>query len=175
MISINNTMKRFTGRGAITTLKRSRPGSSSGSSFDMGDFIKASQQVEETIAFPSIEWPSFDDDSDDSSSSSSNTSISDFDNSCSRSSRTRQENEDDEGEYGFSSSPRKRQCRGLIRCDRSCNLTSLWEMAITSERRGSNGSLSWWHARPTTQRYNHQIHAQTTLPLYTKKSNPFSC
>jgi len=109
----------------------------------MGDFIKASQQIEETIAFPSIEWPSFDDDdSDDSSSSSSNNSISGYNNSSSRSRATTLENEDDEGEYGFSSSPRKRQCRGLIRCDRSCNLTSLWEMAITSERSGSNGSLS---------------------------------
>jgi len=142
MISINNTMQRSTGRGATTTLKRSRPGSSSCSSFDMGDFIKASQQIEETIAFPSIEWPSFDDD-DSSSSSSSNNSISDYNNSSSRSSRTTTlENEDDEGEYGFSASSRKRQCRGLVRCDRSCNLTSLWEMAIMSERRGSNGSLS---------------------------------
>mmetsp|Transcript_37076 Transcript_37076/g.41417 ORF Transcript_37076/g.41417 Transcript_37076/m.41417 type:complete len:131 (-) Transcript_37076:29-421(-) len=72
MISINNTMQRSTGRGATTTLKRSRPGSSSCSSFDMRDFIKASQQIEETIAFPSIEWPSFDDDDSSSSSSSNN-------------------------------------------------------------------------------------------------------
>mmetsp|Transcript_57636 Transcript_57636/g.64382 ORF Transcript_57636/g.64382 Transcript_57636/m.64382 type:complete len:121 (-) Transcript_57636:168-530(-) len=89
IISINSNtitcMKRPTGRGATTTrtrtttsLKRSR----SRSSFDMRDFLQASQQVEETIAaFPAaaidIEWTttSFEDtDSDDTSSSSSGSS-----------------------------------------------------------------------------------------------------
>mmetsp|Transcript_55088 Transcript_55088/g.63584 ORF Transcript_55088/g.63584 Transcript_55088/m.63584 type:complete len:173 (-) Transcript_55088:374-892(-) len=162
IISINNTitcMKRPTGRGATTTrtrtttsLKRSR----SRSSFDMRDFLQASQQVEETIAaFPAaaidIEWTttSFDDtDSDDTSSSSgssSNTySSNDSDNSCSRSRSRSDEGEYDDADCSSTSSPRrrKRHCRGLRRCDRSCNLTSLWEMAIMSERRGSNGSLS---------------------------------
>jgi hypothetical protein len=117
-----------------SSMKRSR--SSASSSFDMGDFIKASQQVEETIAFPTIEWPSLDcDDSDDSSSSD------DSDFSFSRT--TKDDDDDSEDDDFFQQQPsRKRQCRGLTRCDRSCNLSSLFEMAITSERRGSNGSLS---------------------------------
>jgi hypothetical protein len=116
-----------------SSMKRSR--SSASSSFDMADFIKASQQVEETIAFPTIEWPSFDyDDSDDSSSS---------DDSDYSFSRTTKDDDDSEDDDFFQQQPsRKRQCRGLTRCDRSCNLSSLCEMAITSERRGSNGSLS---------------------------------
>jgi len=116
--------------------KRSAPSSGS---FDMGEFLKASQQVEDTIAFPTIEWPSFDDDYDSSSSSS------DDDNSYSMrslSTRTREEREEDDDDFFQQQSPRKRQCRGLIRCDRSCNLSSLWEMAASSERHGSNGSLS---------------------------------
>jgi len=119
-----------------SSMKRSR--SSASSSFDMGDFIKASQQVEETIAFPTIEWPSldYDDNSDDSSSSDDSDSFS-F-------SRTTKDDDDDSEDYDFfqQQPSRKRQCRGLTRCDRSCNLSSLFEMAITSERRGSNGSLS---------------------------------
>jgi len=118
-----------------SSMKRSR--SSASSSFDMGDFIKASQQVEETIAFPTIEWPSLDSDDDDDSSSSCD----DSDFSFSRT--TKNDNDDDEDDDFFQQQPiRKRQCRGLSRCDRSCNLSSLYEMAITSERRGSNGSLS---------------------------------
>jgi hypothetical protein len=123
-----------------SSMKRSRPSSSSSSSsssFDMRDFIKASQQVEETIAFPTIEWPSLDYDDDDDSSSSCD----DSDFSFSRT--TKNDNDDDEDDDFFQQQPiRKRQCRGLSRCDRSCNLSSLYEMAITSERRGSNGSLS---------------------------------
>lgn len=102
-------------------LKRLRSRSTVSGSFDMGDFLKASQQVEETIAFPAIEWPSFDD--DDSSVASSVT-------------------KDDDEEEDYFQHSRKRQCRGLVRCDRSCNLSSLWEIAKLSERSGSNGSLS---------------------------------
>lgn len=144
IISSNNTatcMKRPTGRGATTTcsiatttsLKRSR----SRSSFDMRDFLQASQQVEETIAvFPAaIEWTttSFDDtDSDDTSSTGSS---SDSDNSSTRSCSRSDEGEYDDSDCLSTSSPRrrKRHCRGLRRCDRSCNLTSLWEMAMTAE------------------------------------------
>eukprot|EP00339_Tiarina_fusa_P003163 CAMPEP_0117046424 /NCGR_PEP_ID=MMETSP0472-20121206/32104_1 /TAXON_ID=693140 ORGANISM="Tiarina fusus, Strain LIS" /NCGR_SAMPLE_ID=MMETSP0472 /ASSEMBLY_ACC=CAM_ASM_000603 /LENGTH=117 /DNA_ID=CAMNT_0004758779 /DNA_START=33 /DNA_END=386 /DNA_ORIENTATION=+ len=44
----------------VQSLKRSR----SGFSFDMSAFDEASQQVEDSIAFPSIEW-SFDDSDDE--------------------------------------------------------------------------------------------------------------
>jgi hypothetical protein len=44
-------------------LKRSQ--SSEVVSFDMSAFAEASQQVEDSIAFPSIEWSFSDDDSDD--------------------------------------------------------------------------------------------------------------
>merc|ERR1740117_295022 len=116
-----------------TSMKRSRSSAAS-SAFDMGDFIKASQQVEETIAFPTIEWPSldYDDNSDDSSSSDDSDSFS----------FSRITKEDDDDDFFQQQPSRKRLCRGLTRCDRSCNLSSLFEMAITSERRGSNGSLS---------------------------------
>ena len=115
-----------------SSMKRSRPSVSS--AFDMGDFIKASQQVEETIAFPTIEWPSldYDDNSDDSSSSDDSDSFS----------FSRITKDDDDDDFFQQQPSRKRLCRGLTRCDRSCNLSSLFEMAITSERRGSNGSLS---------------------------------
>ena len=115
-----------------SSMKRSR--SSASSAFDMGDFMKASQQVEETIAFPTIEWPSldYDDNSDDSSSSDDSDSFS----------FSRITKEDDDDDFFQQQPSRKRLCRGLTRCDRSCNLSSLFEMAITSERRGSNGSLS---------------------------------
>lgn len=121
-----------------SSMKRSR--SSASSAFDMGDFIKASQQVEETIAFPTIEWPSldYDDNSDDSSSSDDSDSF-----SFSRITKDDDDDDDSENDDFFQQQPsRKRLCRGLTRCDRSCNLSSLFEMAITSERRGSNGSLS---------------------------------
>jgi len=114
-----------------TSLKRSR--SALSGTFDMGEFLKASQQVEETIVFPSIEWPSFDDDE--------SSTTSDTENSFSTSSSPREEfDEDDEEEY--SPSPRKRQCRGLTRCGKSCNLQSLWQISGDMERRGSFGSLS---------------------------------
>merc|ERR1719223_561570 len=99
------------------TLKRSRsfsPSELSGS-FNMGEFLKASQQVEETIAFPAIEWPSFDDDDDDNSSDAS---------SLTSARELRQDVEEDE-EEDFFQGRRKRQCRGLTRCSRSCNLSSL--------------------------------------------------
>jgi hypothetical protein len=44
-------------------LKRSR--TSCETSFDMSAFEEASKQVEESIAFPSIEWSVFDDDNDE--------------------------------------------------------------------------------------------------------------
>jgi hypothetical protein len=47
----------------IKNLKRSR--SSEVVSFDMSAFTEASQQVEDSVAFPSIEWSFGDDDSDD--------------------------------------------------------------------------------------------------------------
>jgi hypothetical protein len=46
-------------------LKRSRSTMGSFESFDMSDFAKASQQVEESIAFPTIEWPDIDDSEED--------------------------------------------------------------------------------------------------------------
>jgi hypothetical protein len=112
-------------------LKRSR--SSLSGSFDMGEFLKASEQVEETIKFPAIEWPSVDDDDE-----STSTSSSDIENNYSVKESFDEEEEDDED---FCEHRRKRQCRGLTRCRKSCNLTSLWEIA-NSQRRGSSGSLS---------------------------------
>jgi hypothetical protein len=88
-----------------SSLKRSRAVSGS---FDMSEFLEASKKVEDSIAFPVIEWPSFDDDDDSS------------------------EDED-------FCPPSKRQCKGLVRCTRSSNLSTLTE---TAERRGSNGSLA---------------------------------
>jgi hypothetical protein len=85
-------------------------------SFDMSEFLKVSQQVEDSISFPSIEWPSFDDEEDES-----------------------------EDEFRPARQSSKRQCRGLVRCNRSSNLCSLVEMAShhqATERRGSSGSLS---------------------------------
>jgi hypothetical protein len=112
-------------------LKRSRCVVSE--SFDMGEFLKASQEVEETIAFPTIEWPSFDDDDSSSDTYSVASSVT---------SPNEEREDDDEEEEDYFQNSRKRQCRGLVRCDRSCNLSSLWEMANRSERCGSNGSLS---------------------------------
>jgi hypothetical protein len=109
-------------------LKRSRSRSAVSGSFDMGEFLKASQQVEETIAFPAIEWPSFDDDDSSSDTYSVASSVT--------------KEDDDEEEEDYFQQSRKRQCRGLVRCNRSCNLSSLWEIANRSERCGSNGSLS---------------------------------
>ncbi len=99
------------------SMKRSRALSGS---FDMSDFLKVSQQVEDSIAFPSIEWPSLGDDSEDEGD---NESV---------------------DEFYPSSRPSKRHCRGLVRCNRSSNLSSLVDMASrhASERRGSSGSLS---------------------------------
>ncbi len=116
-------------------LKRTRSRFTSGS-FDMGDFMKASEKVEETIAFPAIEWPSFDDDEVSSSDSDSAT----FSLAMSRDHL--QDLEDDDDEEEFNQCRRKRQCRGLTRSGRSCNLSSLIDASSKSERRGSNGSLS---------------------------------
>eukprot|EP00535_Pseudo-nitzschia_heimii_P002739 CAMPEP_0197183678 /NCGR_PEP_ID=MMETSP1423-20130617/7965_1 /TAXON_ID=476441 /ORGANISM="Pseudo-nitzschia heimii, Strain UNC1101" /LENGTH=175 /DNA_ID=CAMNT_0042634279 /DNA_START=36 /DNA_END=563 /DNA_ORIENTATION=+ len=123
-------------------LKRSRSRSALSASFDMKDFLRASEEVEETIAFPTIEWPSFDDDDDSSSSDGENSY-----GIASMSSRRTEEREDinirdDEDDESFDQYPRKRQCRGLTRCSKSCNLSSLWDISNRSERRGSNGSLS---------------------------------
>lgn len=116
-------------------LKRTRSRFTSGS-FDMGDFMKASEQVEETIAFPSIEWPSCDDDESSTSDSDSATF------SLTLPSDLREDIEEEDDEEAFSQCRRKRQCRGLTRSGRSCNLSSLLDSASNSERRGSNGSLS---------------------------------
>eukprot|EP00536_Pseudo-nitzschia_multiseries_P010759 jgi/Psemu1/307567/fgenesh1_kg.338_\ len=108
----------------------------------MEDFLKASEAVEETIAFPTIEWPSLDDIDNDSSSSDDDTNYSSL--SQSSLTRPRDDERDDDDDYesmNFQHS-RKRQCRGLTRCNRSCNLSSLWKLSATSERRGSTGSLS---------------------------------
>lgn len=106
-------------------------------SFDMGDFLKASEQVEETIGFPSVEWPSLDDADSDCSS--------DDDNSYSTQSpltRSRDDRNNDEEYFNHQTNRRKRQCRGLTRCSRSCDLSSLWKLSASSERAGSFGSLS---------------------------------
>ena len=118
-------------------LKRSRSRSAISATFDMGEFLKASEQVEESIAFPAIEWPSLDYDESNSSDGDDSYSTSSL---LTRPSE-RPEDIDDEDE-DFNQNRRKRQCRGLTRCGRSCNLSSLWDMANRSERHGSNGSLS---------------------------------
>eukprot|EP00537_Pseudo-nitzschia_pungens_P001448 CAMPEP_0172356940 /NCGR_PEP_ID=MMETSP1060-20121228/1304_1 /TAXON_ID=37318 /ORGANISM="Pseudo-nitzschia pungens, Strain cf. cingulata" /LENGTH=168 /DNA_ID=CAMNT_0013077339 /DNA_START=52 /DNA_END=558 /DNA_ORIENTATION=+ len=119
-------------------MKRSLPSCSG--PFDMGDFLKASEQVEETIAFPSIQWPSLDDEDSDLSSDDDTSYSAQSQSSLTRSREDR--DEDDDYESFSSLSSRKRQCRGLTRCHRSCNLSSLWNMSAPSERRGSTGSLS---------------------------------
>jgi hypothetical protein len=109
-----------------SSLKRSRQGA-----FDMSSVLEASKQVEDSIAFPVIEWPSFEDDDND----------------------TEKDHDDDEN-YCFSIPPSKRQCRGLIRCSRSTNLSTLIRDSNSTnfsdpttadinsvQRRGSNGSL----------------------------------
>merc|ERR1719410_693995 len=68
----NNLCSSSPGMQQSSSLKRSL--SMVSRSFDMGEFLKASEQVEETIAFPAIEWPSFDD--DDSSSCDGDNSYS---------------------------------------------------------------------------------------------------
>jgi hypothetical protein len=111
-------LRSMISQSTSTSMKRSR---SLSGSFDMSDFLKVSQQVEDSIAFPSIEWPTLSDDTDD------------------------EEDNDSEDEFGtFSSRPNKRHCRGLVRCNRSSNLSSLVDMEShrTPERRGSSGSLS---------------------------------
>lgn len=104
---------------STSSMKRSRAFSGS---FDMSDFLKVSQQVEDSIVFPSIEWPTLTDDTEDDEA----------------------ENDSDDDFCTFSSRPNKRHCRGLVRCNRSSNLSSLIDMAShhTPERRGSSGSLS---------------------------------
>jgi hypothetical protein len=47
------------------TLKRTRTKICSLDNFDMSDFFKASQRVEDSIAFPSIEWPDIESDSEE--------------------------------------------------------------------------------------------------------------
>jgi hypothetical protein len=89
----------------MSCMKRSR------NTFDMTSFLEASQQVEDSIAFPSIEWPSIEGSDVES---------------------------DDENSFTTASRPFKRHCRGLVRCDRSDSLSTL---AHTVQRRGSNGSM----------------------------------
>mmetsp|Transcript_18107 Transcript_18107/g.29244 ORF Transcript_18107/g.29244 Transcript_18107/m.29244 type:complete len:125 (+) Transcript_18107:271-645(+) len=96
-------IERRMSNSSTNSLKRSRPSSCS---FDMSDFAEASKLVEESMAFPAIEWPSFDGDDEDDA---------------------------------FLVPPTKRQCQGLVRCNRSSNLSSL---TTKTERRGSNGSLA---------------------------------
>jgi hypothetical protein len=93
-----------------SSLKRSRtvtPGS-----FDMSEFIEASKQVEDSIAFPVIEWPAFDDDED---------------------------GDDSDGESFCVPRPSKRRCKGLVRCNRSSNLSTLTPSSSSS----SSGSLGF--------------------------------
>lgn len=88
--------------------------------FDMSAFLEASQQIEDSIAFPVIEWPSFDDNSDS----------------------------DDDASFCYAP-PSKRHCKGLVRCNRSSNLSTLTATSMSStdidhnsvQRQGSNGSL----------------------------------
>jgi hypothetical protein len=87
----------------------------------MESFMKASEEVEESILFPSIAWPSCDDDDGDDDDTEK-CSTSGFDNKVLS---------DDEPKA-------KRQCRGLIRLKNSLDLSSL---VGTSLRRGSNGSM----------------------------------
>jgi hypothetical protein len=109
-----------------TSLKRPRHGA-----FDMSVVLEASKEVEDSIAFPVIEWPSLDNDDKNSE---------------------KDDDEDDDAAFCFSTSPAKRQCRGLVRCRRSSNLSALTRnssnhsdpaiVAMNSvQRRGSNGSL----------------------------------
>jgi hypothetical protein len=82
---------------ATNALKRSRGGAiGSFENFDMSAFVEASQQVEDSIAFPSIEWPALDD-----------------------------SKEDDYSSPDLAPVLAKRQCRGLVRSKNSSNLSSL--------------------------------------------------
>jgi len=105
---------------ALPPLKRSRPPSSSTttitnksccSSFDMSTFEQASNEVQDSLRFPMIEWPttSGDDDSND-------------------------DDDDDDDDYGDDddtgtgvnslSRSRKRICRGLVRSSSTIDLSS---------------------------------------------------
>lgn len=100
---------------ASSCMKRSRSSATLSSSFDMSVFQEVSQQVEESIAFPSIEW-SFDDHT------------------------TEEEQDDDDLIY---QSPNKRRCiNGLTRSSQaSFDLSTTFSSRSNHKRSGSNGSL----------------------------------
>mmetsp|Transcript_31871 Transcript_31871/g.77412 ORF Transcript_31871/g.77412 Transcript_31871/m.77412 type:complete len:238 (-) Transcript_31871:260-973(-) len=104
---------------ALSSLKRSRPSSTKttttdnsnksccSSSFDMSTFEQASNEVQDSLRFPMIEWPTTSDDDDDSN-----------------------DDDDDKG-TGFAgvrgsslSRSRKRVCRGLVRSSSTIDLSS---------------------------------------------------
>lgn len=89
----------------ISFSKRSR------TSFDLSQFEEATEEVKDSIAFPSIGW-SFNDDDDE---------------------------EPDQPESLFPSS--KRLCKGLGRSNECFNLAAMDSSAQCCERRGSTGSL----------------------------------
>jgi hypothetical protein len=102
--------------------------------FDMSVVLEASKQVEDSIAFPVIEWPSLDIDDNDSE-------------------KDDDDEEDDDEDCCCFSTPPKRQCRGLVRCSRSSNLSTMTCNSSSNlsgpavgeinsvQRHGSNGSL----------------------------------
>mmetsp|Transcript_12450 Transcript_12450/g.21800 ORF Transcript_12450/g.21800 Transcript_12450/m.21800 type:complete len:159 (-) Transcript_12450:85-561(-) len=83
--------------------------------FDMDSFWKASRDVEESILFPPIDWPSAGEDED-----------------------VHQELEDVERDREVAEPTPKRRCRGLVRSKNSSDLSSL---AGSAGRYGSNGSM----------------------------------
>ena len=127
MLGFQRKRSRFGMLSSSSSSLSSSSSSQSDSSFDMGELWKASRRIEETMTCPSHEWSSFhhhdyNDENDEDRSDFLSTG--------------------DDTECYLERPGRKRQCRGLTRCDRSCNLLSLWKMSANLERKGSSGSLA---------------------------------
>eukprot|EP00529_Nitzschia_sp_RCC80_P036279 CAMPEP_0113482880 /NCGR_PEP_ID=MMETSP0014_2-20120614/23147_1 /TAXON_ID=2857 /ORGANISM="Nitzschia sp." /LENGTH=165 /DNA_ID=CAMNT_0000376411 /DNA_START=113 /DNA_END=610 /DNA_ORIENTATION=- /assembly_acc=CAM_ASM_000159 len=106
-------------------------------SFDLTDLVQASQEVEESIAFPIVRFPSL------------VNSVTDLDSSIEA--EAEDESDDSDTEYFTNTMPsRKRHCRGLVRCQRSYDLSTMVDMmndttstsTMFTERRGSAGSMA---------------------------------
>ena len=124
--------------------KRSR---SQYGSLDMSELVHVSQQIQDSITFPVIRFPSLDCAGSDVASDSNSVT----ENDCS----VGEEDEDDDCDVEYLTMPRKRHCRGLVRCQRSYNLSSLVDLfnadetaaaatsmnGLVAERRGSTGSM----------------------------------
>lgn len=119
---------------SCSSLKRSRSEMGGFDKFDMSSFVEASKQVEESISFPLIEWPSLDDEDIEEEKNDNNSSQDSFPSL----GWPGLDEDSDEEEDEFKAFHRpKRLCRGLVRSKNSFNLASL----SSTPRLGSAGSL----------------------------------